>query len=135
MRGGGRLPKAPTLLVKLHPFPSYRGPGGKFGGWAGESRQVSVICRQPHAPAVHTARDYGEGDRVEAAVDAIFEAALKFGGTLSGEHGIGAAKCRFMEQEVGRGAILYSKRIKAALDPKNILKTGKSIGEVSAVSP
>jgi glycolate oxidase len=46
-----------------------------------------------------------------------------------GEHGIGAAKARFMEKEVGRGTITYSKRIKAALDPKNILNPGKSIGE------
>ncbi len=69
---------------------------------------------------------------MEAAVDAIFEAALELGGTLSGEHGIGTAKSRFMEKEIGRGTILYSKRIKAALDPKNILNPGKSIGELSA---
>jgi len=30
---------------------------------------------------------------------------------------------------VGPGTILYSKRIKAALDPKNILNPGQSIGE------
>ena len=65
-------------------------------------------------------------------MDAIFAAALGFGGTLSGEHGIGAAKSRFMEKEVGQGTILYSKRIKAALDPKNILNPGESIGEVSS---
>ena len=62
-------------------------------------------------------------------MDAIFDAALAMGGTLSGEHGIGAAKSRYMEKEVGRGTIRYSKSIKAALDPKNILNPGKSIGE------
>ena len=87
-----------------------------------------------HPTILTDRRNESEWHRVEAAVDAIFEAALKFGGTLSGEHGIGAAKSRFMEQEVGRGTILYSKRIKAALDPKNILNPGKSIGEMSAVS-
>jgi len=65
---------------------------------------------------------------VEAAIDAIFEAALGLGGTLSGEHGIGTAKSRYLEKEVGKGTILYSKRIKAALDPKNILNPGKGIG-------
>jgi glycolate oxidase len=79
-------------------------------------------------------RHQSEWHRVEAAVDAIFEAALRFGGALSGEHGIAAAKSRFMEKEVARGTILYSKRIKHALDPKNILNPGKSIGELSAVS-
>jgi glycolate oxidase len=42
------------------------------------------------------------------------------------------AKSRFMEKEVGAGTILYSKRLKAALDPKNILNPGKSIGEASS---
>jgi glycolate oxidase len=82
-----------------------------------------------HPTILTDRRNTAEWQRVEAAVDAIFEAALDLGGTLSGEHGIGAAKARFMEKEVGRGTILYSKRLKAALDPKNILNPGKSIGE------
>jgi glycolate oxidase len=85
-----------------------------------------------HPTILTDRRNAEEWRRVEDAVDAIFEAALGLGGTLSGEHGIGAAKSRFMEKEVGRGTILYSKRIKAALDPKNILNPGKSIGEVSS---
>ena len=55
--------------------------------------------------------------------------ALALGGTLSGEHGIGMAKSRFLEKETSRATILYSRRIKAALDPKNILNPGKIIGE------
>jgi glycolate oxidase len=34
-----------------------------------------------------------------------------------------------MEKETGRATILYSRRIKSALDPKNILNPGKIIGE------
>ncbi|MCX5891507.1 MAG: glycolate oxidase subunit GlcD, partial [Deltaproteobacteria bacterium] len=82
-----------------------------------------------HPTILTDRRDQQEWTRVEAAVEAIFDAALALGGTLSGEHGIGKAKARFMEKEVGRGTILYSKRIKAALDPKNILNPGQSIGE------
>ncbi len=85
-----------------------------------------------HPTILGDKRNPDEWRRIEAAVDAIFEAALDLGGTLSGEHGIGVAKSRFMEKEVGRGTILYSKRLKAALDPKNILNPGKSIGEVSS---
>ena len=48
---------------------------------------------------------------------------------LSGEHGIGMAKSRYLEKETSRATILYSRRIKAALDPKNILNPGKIIGE------
>ena len=66
---------------------------------------------------------------MEAAVEAIFAKALELGGTLSGEHGIGKAKARFLAQEFGQGTILFSKKIKAAVDPHNILNPGKVIGE------
>jgi glycolate oxidase len=82
-----------------------------------------------HPTILTDRRNQEEWRRVEAAVAAIFEAALALGGTLSGEHGIGKAKSRFLEKEVGPGTIYYSKRIKAALDPKNILNPGQSIGE------
>lgn len=72
-------------------------------------------------------RDVDEWKRVEAAIEELFDAALKLGGTLSGEHGIGIAKSRFLQKETGRGTIIYSRRIKAALDPKNILNRGKML--------
>ena len=81
-----------------------------------------------HPTILTDRRDAQEWARVEQAVDSIFEKALELGGTLSGEHGIGTAKSRFLESEVGGGTIAYSRRIKAALDPKNILNPGKVIG-------
>jgi glycolate oxidase len=82
-----------------------------------------------HPTILTDKRNQEEWHRVEAAVDAIFDKALELGGTLSGEHGIGTAKSRFLEKEFGKGTLLYSKRIKAALDPNNILNPGKIIGE------
>jgi glycolate oxidase len=82
-----------------------------------------------HPTILTDRRDKHEWERVEKAIDVIFERALELGGTLSGEHGIGIAKSRFLEKETSRGTILYSRRIKAALDPKNILNPGKIIGE------
>jgi glycolate oxidase len=81
-----------------------------------------------HPTILTDRRNQEEWHRVEAAVEAIFEEALKLGGTLSGEHGIGTAKAKFMEKEFGAGTILYSKRLKAAVDPHNILNPGKIIG-------
>jgi glycolate oxidase len=81
-----------------------------------------------HPTILTDRRDQKEWARVEAAVDAIFEKALELGGTLSGEHGIGTAKSRFLEKEFGLGTILFSKKIKAAVDPHNILNPGKIIG-------
>jgi glycolate oxidase len=82
-----------------------------------------------HPTILTDRRDKEEWTRVEKAVDAIFDRALALGGTLSGEHGIGIAKSKYMEKETGRATIVYSRRIKAALDPKNILNPGKIIGE------
>jgi FAD/FMN-containing dehydrogenase len=73
-------------------------------------------------------RDKAEWERVEKAIAAIFDRALAPGGTLSGEHGTGIAKARFLENEAGLATILYFRRIKKALDPHNILNPGKVIG-------
>jgi len=81
-----------------------------------------------HPTILTDKRNKEEWHRVEAAIDAIFDKALALGGTLSGEHGIGLAKSRYLAKETGRGTILYSRRIKAALDPKGILNPGKAIG-------
>ena len=73
-------------------------------------------------------RDQQQWHRVEQAIDALFDKALALGGTLSGEHGIGLAKRRYLEQETSAATIAWSKRMKAALDPNNILNPGKIIG-------
>ncbi|MFZ5452623.1 MAG: FAD-binding oxidoreductase [Thermodesulfobacteriota bacterium] len=82
-----------------------------------------------HPTILTDRRNRQEWARVEAAVEAIFDKALALGGTLSGEHGIGAAKARFLAKEFGQGTILFSKKIKAAVDPLKILNPGKIIGE------
>src|SRR5580700_5882177 len=53
--------------------------------------------------------------RVHRAVAEIFETALKFGGTLSGEHGIGIAKMRFLGNEIGDSGLNLMRTIKDAL--------------------
>lgn len=63
--------------------------------------------------------------KVDAAVAEIFKAALVLGGTLSGEHGIGLAKSKFMESEVGKAGLSAMKAVKDALDPKGIMNPGK----------
>lgn len=70
-------------------------------------------------------RNADEAHRVEAAVADIFTLALELGGTLSGEHGIGIAKARFMKNELSEASINAMKAVKQALDPSNILNPGK----------
>ncbi len=82
-----------------------------------------------HPTILTDRRDKTEWERVESAIAAIFDRALELGGTLSGEHGTGIAKSAFLEKETGMAAIDYSKRVKGALDPNNILNPGKVIGD------
>ncbi len=66
-----------------------------------------------------------EMKRVEEAVEEIFQAALALGGTLSGEHGIGISKARFLEWEFGKSGVAILEKIKKALDPEGLLNPGK----------
>jgi glycolate oxidase len=81
-----------------------------------------------HPTILTDRRNKQEWEKVEAAIAAIFDRALDLGGTLSGEHGTGIAKSCFLEKETSPATIIYSRRVKSALDPNNILNPGKIIG-------
>jgi len=77
-------------------------------------------------PAVLTdSRNKEHYQRALQCVDEIIEIALKLGGVLSGEHGIGLEKQRFLRLAMDPLAIELMKRIKDVLDPKHILNPGK----------
>ena len=61
----------------------------------------------------------------EMAVRELFAAAIRLGGTLSGEHGIGISKRRFMPLEHDPGALSVMRAVKRAWDPQNLLNPGK----------
>ncbi len=77
-------------------------------------------------PAVLTdSRDKEHYQRALKCVDEVIEIALKLGGVLSGEHGIGLEKARFLKKAMDPAAIEIMKGIKDLLDPKHILNPGK----------
>lgn len=55
----------------------------------------------------------------------IYNEAIKLGGTISAEHGIGIEKLSFFEQSIDKTALEFMKVIKKAFDPKNILNPDK----------
>nr|WP_321257980.1 FAD-linked oxidase C-terminal domain-containing protein [uncultured Pseudodesulfovibrio sp.] len=81
-----------------------------------------------HPTILTDKRDKSEWERVEKGIDMIFDKALAMGGTLSGEHGIGLAKSKYLEQETSRGTLEYARRMKSVLDPKGILNPDKIVG-------
>ncbi|QPZ39230.1 FAD-binding oxidoreductase [Paramicrobacterium chengjingii] len=64
-------------------------------------------------------------DQVWAAADELFLAALKLGGTLTGEHGIGILKKRWLGDELGEDQLELQRQIKQVFDPLGILNPGK----------
>jgi glycolate oxidase len=70
-------------------------------------------------------RDKEHYGRAVKCVDEIIEIALSLGGVLSGEHGIGLEKKRFLKRAMDPVAIELMKKIKDVLDPNHILNPGK----------
>jgi glycolate oxidase len=64
-------------------------------------------------------------DRAVKAMDAIIESAVEFGGVLSGEHGIGLEKQKFLRRQLEPKVIDMMKKVKGLFDPNNIMNPGK----------
>ncbi|MFN8080394.1 MAG: FAD-linked oxidase C-terminal domain-containing protein [Kineosporiaceae bacterium] len=72
--------------------------------------------------------DPDDGDarhRAEAAFDEVFHAAMNLGGTITGEHGVGAAKRPWLNARLGDDQMALLRRVKSAFDPAGILNPGK----------
>jgi glycolate oxidase len=65
-------------------------------------------------------------DPVWAAADEVFRAALELGGTLTGEHGVGMLKRRWLALELGEDSLAVHRSIKQALDPAGLLNPGRA---------
>ena len=70
-------------------------------------------------------RNHDEMERVEIAMKEIFDYALLLGGTITGEHGVGLAKKKFLPAAVGESSLALMRQLKRALDPDGILNPGK----------
>ena len=92
-------------------------------GHAGDGNLHPVIC--------FDGTDADEVERVEEASAELFKKVIELGGTLTGEHGIGLAKARFMGMEHDAKSMEYMRGIKRLFDPDNILNPGKMALEVA----
>jgi len=71
-----------------------------------------------------------EVKRVEEASAELFKVVIELGGTVTGEHGIGLAKARFMCMEHDEVAMDVMRAMKKLFDPNNILNPGKMALEI-----
>jgi glycolate oxidase len=83
-----------------------------------------------HPTCLTDERDNKEIENAHKAFDFIMNEAIKLGGTITGEHGTGLAKMKFLEKLAGVPGLEMMKKIKCAIDVNNILNPGKifSIG-------
>ena len=70
-------------------------------------------------------RNKDEMRRVEEAFHEIFEEAIRLGGTITGEHGVGLAKKGFLPKFAGAAQMRVMRELRRALDPRGILNPGK----------
>ncbi len=86
-------------------------------GHAGDGNVHSLLLADLRIP--------GESDRAHKAHDDINWMALRLGGTITGEHGIGLEKREMTKDEHGEVGVDIMKRIKKAIDPKGIMNPDK----------
>jgi glycolate oxidase len=79
-----------------------------------------------HPNFVYTPDETGEvPERIWDAAGELFQAALRLGGTLTGEHGVGILKRRWLADELGEDQLDLQRRLKLVFDPLSILNPGK----------
>jgi glycolate oxidase len=78
-----------------------------------------------HPTVVFDRDDPAAEARALEAFGAVMELGLSLGGTITGEHGIGTLKARWLEQELGPVGLDLQRSIKHAFDPGNLLNPGK----------
>jgi D-lactate dehydrogenase (cytochrome) len=87
-------------------------------GHAGDGNFHLIIMLDPG--------DREEFDKISRLSERLVERALRFGGTCSGEHGVGIGKLKYLEAEHGE-ALDVMRAIKQAIDPGNLMNPGKLI--------
>ncbi len=78
-----------------------------------------------HVNVMVDLKEHGMPEKIEKVMDEVFGAAIKLRGAISGEHGIGTSKAKYMNMNLDLATIACMQTIKAALDPNNILNPGK----------
>ncbi len=105
--------------------------GGIAGIAAERDLMISVIAHagdgNTHPLIVYDPADAAMMERADLAYGEIMDLALRLGGTITGEHGVGRLKLPWLAGYLGPEALALNRRIKDALDPQGILNPGAGI--------
>ena len=78
-----------------------------------------------HPLILFDARDPGQTQRTLDAGREILEFCIGVGGSITGEHGVGRAKKKFLPAALGDSSLATMRILKRSLDPENLLNPGK----------
>ncbi|MEO5367009.1 MAG: FAD-binding protein [Magnetococcus sp. WYHC-3] len=112
----------PRLIAGLEALSAHSGiPIVNFGHAGNGNIHVNLLVDPDDAALM---------SRVEPTLEALFRLVLDLQGTLSGEHGVGLAKKRFLSWELDPDTLALQRGIKALFDPAGLLNPGKIFPEV-----
>jgi glycolate oxidase len=80
-----------------------------------------------HPLIMYDANQPGELERATAFGAEILELSVRFGGTITGEHGVGVEKIMLMAEQFTTAEIGAFHRLKAAFDEHGLLNPGKGV--------
>jgi glycolate oxidase len=81
-----------------------------------------------HVNIMTDRRRHEEMERVEYFVERIFARVVELGGTISGEHGIGMTKSRYLDMVFSPAELALQRGVKRAMDGTGLLNPGKYFG-------
>ena len=110
------LSEIPRTIRRARELATEEGIAVLFYGHFGDGNVHSAILIDP--------ADAEEVRHADAFADRLHRLAVEVGGTVTGEHGTGAVRQRYMRLEHG-AALDVMRRVKDALDPKGLLNPGK----------
>ncbi|MFT4235448.1 MAG: FAD-linked oxidase C-terminal domain-containing protein, partial [Microbacterium sp.] len=116
---GVPIPKLAELLIRIEQVAERHGVTIATVAHAGDGNT--------HPTVIYTPGDPDSLARAQAAFADIMNLAVELGGTITGEHGVGAIKHAYLPRQLGEGASALTARIKAALDPQGIFNPGIGI--------
>ena len=88
-------------------------------GHAGDGNLHATVVKKPETPLAEWQ------EKLPAILEDLYMVVSRLGGTISGEHGIGSKRSRYLQLVMDPTVIELQRRIKRVFDPNNILNPGK----------
>src|SRR5699024_7671945 len=113
---GVPVPRLPALMAGINEIAATRDITIAMVAHAGDGNTHPLLVLDP--------QDEAQQARAQAAYGDIMDLAIRLGGTITGEHGVGRLKQPWLTDQVGPRAYALMRQIKAVFDPNGILNPG-----------